>query len=201
MIKDTCTSCGAQLTKKELLTREIDSAAVCDICMGKQMREAMAKLSYSNKMKSVPVVYSNTRFEDKSLDAYYRKSAVIIAELSPVAASQWMWDMIKYYWKRGHAATYVSMKTIDMDYATIPWQDKKEYVGRYIEMPGMLGIDDVSLNSQKDILSRIIEYRAERDMDTMVAIYMKADDFDRVAGDKADMLVKSKWKYLTMERK
>ena len=198
---DKCTACGALLNKKEMLTKNIYDKVLCDICTGTQRRIEYIKSNYLEKLKAIPAVYVDGKFAENALISVYGKSAVILADEAPVSGTQWAWDMIKMYWRNGRDAMHVSSKDIATEYASISWRDKKDYMDVFTYYPGMLVVDDISIESPKEQLSRIIEYRAEWDIDTVIIIHMSYDDLDRVIGDKAYSLIKSKWKCLSLERK
>ena len=196
-----CKLCGAPLNKKELMTSEIYDDAICDICMGKQRRTELAKDNYRNKLATVPSVYTECKWNEQSLSPWYGKSSVITAEESPLVGTQLAWDLIKLNWRNGKDAIYASSKDIAIEYASIPWQHRKEYIDKYAECPGLLAIDDINRDAVRDILSRILEYRAERELDTVIVLHIPYDEIPSVLGDKVASLISKNWKHISMERK
>jgi len=195
-----CQECGAPLTLKELMTMDLSGTAVCDICIGRARRKKLAIESYEQRLQTVPHIYADTKFGDDALTSMYGKSAVIMAEESPVTGSQWLWDVIKYYWRNGQNAVYVSIKDLGIEYSSLPWQNRKDTIDRIAATPGMLAIDDIDHDASRELLSRIIEHRAERGLDTVIVIHIPYDEMDKVIGEKAVSLVSTKWKCLSMER-
>lgn len=198
--KDICQECGAPLSLKELMTRDLLGVAVCDICIGKARRSEHAKDSYQQKLRTVPHIYVETKYGDDAVSSMYGKSAVIMAEESPVTGTQWLWDVIKYYWRSGQNAVYTSIKDLSIEYSSLPWQNRKETIDRIAATPGMLAIDDIDHDAPRELLSRIIEHRAERELDTIIVIHIPYDELDKVIGEKAEALATAKWKCLSMER-
>jgi len=200
MKNDYCQECGAPLTSKELMSRDILGVAVCDICIGRAQRVELAKDGYKQRLRTVPQIYADTKYGDDAVAPMYQKSAVILAEESPVTGTQWLWDVIKYYWRAGQNAVYASIKDIAIEYASLPWQSKNETLNRIAATPGMLAIDDIDHGAPREVLERIIEHRAERGLDTIVVIHIPYDELGSIIGDKAGALVAAKWKCLSMER-
>lgn len=201
MTKNICSVCGSELDAKEIITMEIYGGdTLCDICLSKKRRAERAIEGYQKRLESVPHSYRNTKFDESVLIGNMGKSAIIEADESPVLGTQWVWDVIKVYWKSGQEAMYTSIKDLNIEYSSLPWQSKKEFIDKYMQYPGMLAIDDIDNNASKELLSRIVEHRAERNMDTQMVLHISYNELDLIIGEKAMSLLRPSWKRLTMER-
>lgn len=197
--KITCRECHEALNKRELITNEISGIALCDICMAKQRRLEVAQRNNEEKLRTVPQVYADTHYGPTVMSAYETISLALGADMAPVGGTQFIWDLIKYLWGAGKEARYLAIKDYELEYQSMPWQSRRESVGQYAMMPGMLAIDGIDHNTNKELLARILEYRAEHGLHTVIVLHVPYKALADVAGEKAAAIISSRWKYICLE--
>ena len=195
-----CIKCGATLTNKELLTLEIYGEAMCDICMGEEMRRTKQQALYKEKFNQIPKAYTIDVFDSNTLGYITNNSVMLIAEDSPKQGTQWLWDAIKTLWRKEMPAKYVSSVDISAEYSSMSWSDKAEYVDMLSATDGLLCIDDVKQGAGviQDLVQRIVGYRAEHGLHTAVVIHFGGEDISGILGDKVMEIINSSWRCISL---
>ena len=109
------------------------------------------------------------------------------------------WDLIKFYWKRGEDAMYASAQTMSIEYRSCPWQQKPDIIEKYASHPAFVMIEGIDHTCDKEIMTRVTEYRAERNLLTMIITPFTLDKLSPIIGIKSSEIISEAWTNLELD--